>query len=286
MASFNYIKYISFIYRYNNFTQRFITGIVGAAIIIFFLTFHKYTYFILFSLLLIFLQKEYYSLVKLKGYSPLTLIGIMIGFTLHGFTFLYLINAIPMEYFYFVFLLTSLLFITKIYKKKDRFPFMSLAQTFLGIMYIVIPICMLHVCSFYRGEYDWWIPLGIFLILWSSETGAYIIGSNFGKTKFFPSISPKKTWEGFWGGALFSYIMAFSISYFYVKIDIIDWFVLATIIIVKGTYGDLAESLFKRSLQTKDSGVALPGHGGFLDRFDGFLFSIPLVSLYLKVFIK
>ena len=286
MVSFNYQKYISFINKYNNFTQRFITGIFGALIIIFFLTFHKYTYFILFSLLLIFLQREYYSLVKLRGYTPLALIGIMIGLALHGLTFLYLIDAIPPEYFYFVFLLTTLLFITKIYKKNDRFPFMSLAQTFLGIVYIVIPICMLHVCSFYRGEYDWGISLGIFLILWSSETGAYIVGINFGKTKFFPRISPKKTWEGFWGGALFSYIMAFGISFFYVQIGIIDWLIIATIIIIKGTYGDLAESLFKRSLQTKDSGHALPGHGGFLDRFDGFLFSIPLISLYLKIFVK
>jgi phosphatidate cytidylyltransferase len=122
------------------------------------------------------------------------------------------------------------------------------------------------------------------LILWASDTGAYFAGTKFGKTKLFERVSPKKSWEGFLGGAFSAIGVAFIITRYFHVIEDWKWLVIAGIIIIAGTYGDLIESLFKRSIEIKDSGRGLPGHGGFMDRFDGLLLSAPFITAFLKIF--
>jgi phosphatidate cytidylyltransferase len=143
---------------------------------------------------------------------------------------------------------------------------------------------LLNIASFENGYYNYEILFGCLFILWASDSGAFIAGTLFGKRKLFERISPKKSWEGFIGGAILALIFAYVISLYCTSMSMTGWFVTAVIIIVGGTFGDLVESLLKRSIEIKDSGDSLPGHGGFLDRFDGLLISAPFIVAYLEIF--
>ena len=164
----------------------------------------------------------------------------------------------------------------------DANPFTNIAFFFLGIIYVCVPLSLLNVASFITGEYNYQIPLGIFLILWASDTGAYFAGVNFGKTKLFERVSPKKSWEGSLGGTILALLMTFGVAHFFQSLELYSWLIIAAIIIIAGTYGDLVESMFKRSILIKDSGSTIPGHGGFLDRFDGLLLAVPFIVVYLE----
>ena len=119
------------------------------------------------------------------------------------------------------------------------------------------------------------------MLTWGNDTGAYLIGSVIGKTPLFPRISPKKTWEGSLGGVAVTFIIAWLLSIYTQELTLQTWLVLAGIVSVFGSTGDLIESMLKRSLGVKDSGTIMPGHGGFLDRFDAFMYMIPFAAAYL-----
>jgi phosphatidate cytidylyltransferase len=123
-------------------------------------------------------------------------------------------------------------------------------------------------------------------LIWLADTGAYIFGVSFGKHKLFERISPKKTWEGIFGGLLVSVAGAFFLTKYFYIFPLEVWVIIALIIVFFGTLGDLVESMFKRSLSIKDSGNILPGHGGILDRFDSLLFVIPVIFTYLYFFVR
>jgi phosphatidate cytidylyltransferase len=125
--------------------------------------------------------------------------------------------------------------------------------------------------------------IGFFIILWSNDVFAYIVGSLIGRAKLYERVSPKKTWEGTIGGITFSIVAAFIISRFFLSIDTTNWLALGFLISIFATLGDLIESLLKRQAGVKDSGNIMPGHGGILDRFDGVIFAIPVVYIYLSI---
>ncbi|NRB53053.1 MAG: phosphatidate cytidylyltransferase [Saprospiraceae bacterium] len=171
-------------------------------------------------------------------------------------------------------------FVYELYAGSEK-PFTNLAYLILGVFYIGIPFALLDFVAF-SGEYFYATTvLGLLLLTWTNDTMAYLIGSQIGKTPLFPRISPKKTWEGTLGGAAVSFIVAYLLSLYIPELSFINWMVLALIISVFGSLGDLVESMLKRSHQIKDSGSLLPGHGGFLDRFDGFIFMLPFAAAYL-----
>lgn len=169
-------------------------------------------------------------------------------------------------------------------------PFALLEQTNLNLMQISDPLKM--SVGYYTNtpisdmdspvEGKWFI-LGYFLIIWSNDSFAYFAGRLFGKHKLFERISPNKTWEGFFGGMLAGLLCAYILSCYIDFLSRIDWIIIAFIISIFGTLGDLAESKLKRSLQIKDSGNILPGHGGFLDRFDATLLAAPAVFVYIML---
>jgi phosphatidate cytidylyltransferase len=128
--------------------------------------------------------------------------------------------------------------------------------------------------------------IGVFVILWSNDSGAYLAGRLFGKRKLFERISPKKTWEGFFGGAIIALVASFFYWKFTESLSMDQWLCIAVIIATTGTLGDLVESLFKRSIAIKDSGSLIPGHGGFLDRFDGLLLSMPFILTFIKFYAR
>ena len=172
----------------------------------------------------------------------------------------------------------------KLYKTFERKSFTNIVFTFLGIFYVALPFALLNVVVFEDGAYNYEVILGSLLILWASDTGAYFAGTRFGKRKLFERISPKKSWEGFVGGAVLALAFVVGLSQFLHSLSTVQWVVVGILIIVGGTFGDLIESLLKRSIEIKDSGDSLPGHGGFLDRFDGLLIAAPFIAAYLEVF--
>lgn len=172
-------------------------------------------------------------------------------------------------------------------KAKD--PISNWAYTMLPQMYIALPFSMLNVLAFPQaGAYSFVLPLSVFVFLWMNDSGAYLCGSLLGRHKLFPRISPAKSWEGSIGGGILVVGVAVLIWYLLEiyfpgesKMNALHWAGLGVTVTVFGTWGDLVESLFKRTLGIKDSGNVLPGHGGMLDRFDSSLLAIPAAVVYL-----
>lgn len=199
--------------------------------------------------------------------------GLFAGYRLMGFDARYLLLLAP---------LITAAFIIPLYQKQGK-PFDGIANTFLGLVYVVLPFMAFFSLAFVSGAYDHRLPLGFMLILWGNDTGAYLVGRFFGKHRLFERISPNKTWEGFAGGVLLALATALVLSHYFTLLTGWQWTVLALVVSLFGTFGDLVESMLKRSKQVKDSGSVLPGHGGMLDRFDGLLFAAPAVLIFLEL---
>lgn len=261
------------------------TATVGVAIILASLIYSEWAYFAVFGIILAFTQMEFYKLSGLDGMLPLKSFGTFIGLMVFALTFLEEMKLIPIKYYFLVFPLISIIFFIKLYRKADKKPFTGIAYTILGIFYVAIPFSLLTVVAFsVDNTFHYEIVMGSLFILWASDSGAYFAGTKFGKTKLFERVSPKKSWEGSLGGAAAALAVTYIISLNFVVLAPWQWFSIAAIIIIAGTYGDLIESLFKRSIDIKDSGKGLPGHGGFMDRFDGLLLSSPFIVAFLKIF--
>ena len=186
------------------------------------------------------------------------------------------------------------LMVAELYLKQED-PVHDWAYTMMSQLYIALPFSMLNVLAFQSDasgiHYVWAIPLSVFVFLWINDAGAYICGSLLGKHKLFPRISPGKSWEGSIGGGILVILIALAISHllpsvtslssFHFPLSTLEWAGLGLVVVIFGTWGDLVESLFKRTLGIKDSGHILPGHGGMLDRFDSTLMAVPAAVVYL-----
>ncbi len=270
--------------KYSNLTQRVIVAILGVVVIISAIYWQAWSYFAVFLIITYLSLKEFYKLVGIDGHLPLSSWGTLTGILIYTFTFLGQKGLIDADIFFLVFPFASIIYFIKLYKKSDVKPFTNIAYTFLGILYVAIPFALLHVIAFSTGEYRFEIVTGILLLTWASDTGGYFAGTMFGKTSLFKRISPKKSWEGFVGGAVLTLAIAYLISTFVDMFPLWKWMTIGLIVVVAGTYGDLVESLFKRSIKIKDSGESIPGHGGFLDRFDALLLSLPFIAAFLRLF--
>ena len=183
------------------------------------------------------------------------------------------------------------LMVAELYLKQPD-PVNDWAYTMMSQLYIALPFSLLSVLAFQSDDtgihYTWTVPLSVFIFLWINDTGAYLCGSLFGKHKLFPRISPGKSWEGNIGGGILVILVAVLVWYLSEQygenplgLSAIEWAGLGLTVVIFGTWGDLVESLFKRTLGIKDSGHILPGHGGMLDRFDSSLMAIPAAVVYL-----
>jgi phosphatidate cytidylyltransferase len=151
------------------------------------------------------------------------------------------------------------------------------------IGYVILPIIILTKIPIREVKFEPKIIISIFILIWTNDTFAYIVGKSIGKTKLFESISPKKTIEGFFGGAVFAIIAGILISIYYLPMSLFYWVSIALLVSVFGTIGDLVESKFKRIAVVKDSGTIMPGHGGILDRLDSVIFVAPFIYLFLQI---
>jgi phosphatidate cytidylyltransferase len=270
----------------SNLQQRVIAAVIAVPFLLFCVLYSDYTFLVLFLVIGILAQLEFYKLVgSISDNLPLTFYGTFCGVVMHVLTFFIEKGDLAYQYYYILSPLLTLIFFIKLYKSKDEKPFKNIAYTFLGIIYVALPFTLLTVLAYIKNDtYDPNIVLGCLFLLWASDSGAYFAGTKFGKTKLFERVSPKKSWEGSIGGMITAMVVATVIARYYTNYSAFQWYAIGIIIVIAGTYGDLVESLFKRSINIKDSADTIPGHGGFLDRFDGLLLSIPFIIPFVKLF--
>ncbi|MDQ7947251.1 MAG: phosphatidate cytidylyltransferase [Pedobacter sp.] len=248
---------------------------------------NAYTFTAFYLLLSVAALFEFYKLIKIGGIRPhrnmamiVATIAFLIMAAYHFFQFgpKYLLLIIPLIFAIFIF---------ELYKK-EKIPFANIAYTFVGFVYVTIPFCFFYSLGFLSdfNQYSFHLPLSFLMLLWANDTGAYLFGMNFGKHRLFERHSPKKSWEGFFGGMLTSVLVSYLVSFQFTELSPAVWGGMAILIACFGTLGDLVESMLKRSLNAKDSGSILPGHGGLLDRFDGLLISAPIVFVYLYLILN
>jgi phosphatidate cytidylyltransferase len=270
----------------DNLIKRTITGIVLAAIIILAISLGRVSFVLLILAINLLSLKEFYRLFYSSLLLPRKIMGYVLSVCMLVTSILFITGTGNREILLINILPVFGIFIAELFLKAAN-PFHNLAFTFLGIICITIPLCFFASTAFLpvaKNIYHSSNVLGYFFLLWASDTGAYFAGQYFGKHHLFERISPKKTWEGSLGGTAFALMIAYINSYFFKTIIFTDWIIMAFIIAVTGTLGDLFKSLMKRSLHLKDSGTILPGHGGMLDRFDSLLGSAPFVFCYLILF--
>lgn len=269
----------------SNLLQRIITALIGVALIIGGLLYGPWSFGIIFICILFLTLREFYGLISASGNTPFKVWGSF--FSLCMFLGVHLTSAgiLNLKYLWILPPLLIMCFFFSLYRQKSFHPIISLGLTLLGVVYIAFPLSLANVIVFKEGSYSYVLIIGILLSQWANDTGAYAFGRAFGRNKLFESVSPNKTWEGAIGGALLSAAILYVWGQYFAELNPMEWIGLSIIVSVFGSYGDLIESLFKRKLAIKDSGKSIPGHGGFLDRFDGLLFALPFVTLYLMVII-
>jgi phosphatidate cytidylyltransferase len=170
----------------------------------------------------------------------------------------------------------AVLMFIELFLKSDH-PFDRLGAYLIGIWYVGLPLSLMVDLSVRAGAYTPWAAFGLIWLIWTSDSAAYLVGSRFGKRKLFERVSPGKTWEGFAGALFITVATGWLFSFYLLHYGRLQWLVLSVVAVVAGTIGDLVESMLKRSVQVKDSGSLLPGHGGFLDRFDALIYSLPFL---------
>ncbi|MBK5283903.1 MAG: phosphatidate cytidylyltransferase [Bacteroidia bacterium] len=261
--------------------KRAVTGVVFVAVVIGALLYSSYSFAALFFLVNLLGLIEFYGLLQKHDMPVQKYSGVILGSLLFLNFFFTLNNLDFIEFLLFFPALFLIVFSVELFLNRQH-PFTNIAHTLTGIIYISVPLIMFigipyQVSAFH--SYQRFILIGYFVILWTSDTFAYLIGTWLGKHRLFERVSPKKSWEGAIGGLIFALIAAYILSVFYTRYSAMQWMVIASVIVVTGIIGDLVESMFKRSIQVKDTGNILPGHGGILDRFDALLFSAPFVFI-------
>jgi phosphatidate cytidylyltransferase len=278
----------------NTFSRRTLTG---AGIVIFILGgfwLHPISFFLTGLILLVGAQYEYHNMIRNTGVRPQLVSGIITGVTAYVISTLIASGTLPKNSFLVLIPLMLIIMVIELYRRQEK-PFDSLAHTFLSVLYTALPFSMFPFAAFSRTGLNSLLPhahitfspgiiIGFFILIWINDTGAYLTGMSVGKHKLMERISPKKTWEGFFGGLILATVAAWFLSDWLGVVDRFQWVIIAVLISVAGTYGDLVESMLKRSTGVKDSGTILPGHGGFLDRFDSAIMSFPLVYLFISLF--
>lgn len=279
-----------------NFIIRAITGLTFAAVLIGCIIYHPISLITLFSIVAALTIWEFGTLVNNHAGATMNrMISAAAGFYLVFAVGWYQLEMISVREFAPYLITLLYLLVSELYRQEEN-PLKNWAYAFASQVYIALPFALLSVlglrydCFTNAMQYDFIFPLSVFIFLWMSDTGAYLVGSLLSRyfpAKLFPRISPKKSWVGSIGGGLLCLAAAWGIYTFAPDyMELWQWMGLALTVCIFGTWGDLVESLLKRQVGIKDSGNILPGHGGLLDRFDSSLLAIPAALVYLMLVCK
>lgn len=270
----------------NNLTLRTVTGTGFVIVMLACLLLSKFLFAGLFLFVISTMMAEFYRMTMGESYKGLRILAIVSGCTAFILVFCHCAFNISVKYISLALVPLLALMIMSLYVK-DKTEYGKFSNVLAGLLYVTVPLSISNFIVFRDGEFNAVTVLCFFIIIWCSDIGAYLIGSAFGQKygkKLFPSVSPNKSWIGFWGGLLFAIISACVMFWTGVfNFAIYHCIILATIMNVAGVYGDLFESQWKRYCGVKDSGNIIPGHGGMLDRFDSAVFAIPAGAIYLAL---
>ena len=270
-----------------NFIKRTISGLGFVAIMLAAFLTNKYIFGVVMLLSLVIMMREFLKMTCGRNYWFSQILSILAGAILFTLVYLYKGFNVPGRLVIMAFVPVFILMINSLYVK-DKSRFDKFSNLYAALLYIAVPWSVLNFAVFNsEGDFNGVLLLCFFAIIWATDVGAYMfgitIGQKYGK-KLFPSISPKKSWVGFWGGLGTAVAVAVLIHYMGLfSFDIIHCICMAVLLSVTGVYGDLIESQWKRHYEVKDSGTIIPGHGGLLDRFDSALIAIPVGIIYLVV---
>ena len=286
--------------------KRSISGAIYIIILLTSILYSTESFFVLFGLFLIITISEFCNLIQINKVAPILfgavfytsvtlishynlVVSKIIKVIFHNNTSI----SVNIEQLDLILLSTTLIVSAKciLFLFNDKIQKISISSKYLYLLgYIILPFIFITKISFGVKDYNPKIIIGLFILIWTNDTFAYIVGKSIGKNKLFEIISPKKTIEGFFGGVIFAIFAGYLISKYYIKAtsefsdkSILIWTIIAVIVGVMGTIGDLIESKFKRIAGVKDSGKIMPGHGGILDRLDSVIFVAPFVFLFYKI---
>ena len=270
--------------KLNNLIIRSITGIIFIILIIGSLITNNYLFGTIFLIFTILGMLEFYGIVEDDILNPMKLIGIIIGSIIYILIFSCTIDIKNILLIYLCIPAIFPIFIAGLFSKKGN-PFLNISITILGIIYIAFPFSLLNIFLMYTQHVTKFpeLLLMFFIVIWTYDTGAYLSGILLGRHKLFERISPKKTWEGLIGGLIITLSLTYILSEYFTYLSKIEWMLFSLITIISATFGDLSESLLKRSANIKDSGNIFPGHGGILDRFDSVFLAAPFTLIYIYI---
>lgn len=260
-------------------TGFFFTGLILACVYL-----NQFSFIALFLIISALAAQEFLSHTSDKNYFALrcglsTICALIPGISLAYYQTYQVSSFIGLSIALFLIVLVFI-FIVELFLKSEK-PLQNIAFSMMSIIYTGLFISSIFYIAFKNGQYEPNLIFGILAITWANDSFAYLFGSAFGKTKLFERISPNKTWEGTLGGIAMAFVFSFIAFKLFGIYSVTNWLVFGAIISIIGTLGDLVESMFKRSLQIKDSGNILPGHGGILDRFDSIMIHLPIITAYI-----
>lgn len=274
-----------------NLIIRALTGIIFVVVLVSAICIHPIFFLILFCIITGLTLWEFGGLVKHYENANLQrAVNVLGGVYLFIATFVYTNGLTDGKIFLPYLLFIMLTMIAELYYKAPN-PINNWAFTLFAQVYCAGSFSMLNFIGAEPGtpgvmSYTPLFIMAIFIFVWLGDTGAYLVGSLIGKRKLFERISPKKSWEGFFGGLILVLASSQAFAWFAPEISRMNWLGLAATVVLFGTWGDLIESLLKRTLGVKDSGNVLPGHGGMLDRFDSVMLAVPASYIYIDLFIR
>ena len=272
-----------------NLWVRTLSGAVLAAVVLGAVVWSQWSFGILLAALLVVGLSEFYTLAEKQGSKPQRIVGLVAGLVLFALNFAFISDDIEIlgsarQAFAcgLAFLLLSLpaMFICELYRRQKN-PVANIGTTLMGVVYVALPLSvMCYFPMFGGGAWNPRVMVFYIFIIWANDVFAYLVGMTFGRHRLCERLSPKKSWEGFFGGLAGAVATGLAAAYA-LDANYWVWGGLALVASLSGVAGDLVESMFKREAGVKDSGQVIPGHGGVLDRFDALLLSAPYVFLYL-----
>ncbi len=269
----NYTYCCSKTYNMKEFFTRAIFAIIYGGSLICGTYYSKHSFYVIFFIIMLLCLKEFKQLIKFpKNWIYIIAVLLYLSFT----------DYFP-GYIIYTFTIISVFIPFVNYFINDKISKEDISNLFLSTIYIILPFGLLIRIPFSQGSYNPTILLAVFVLIWSNDTFAYIVGKSIGKHKLIERISPNKTIEGFIGGLLATYIVGYFLAQYYHELTMLHWFILANISGIFAVMGDLVESKFKRLANVKDSAKVIPGHGGFLDRLDSLILVAPFVYLFLQL---
>lgn len=278
--------------KFKNLLVRTVSGVVLLLVVVGALLWSKWSAGALFAVIMLGGLVEFYRLCRKKGVEPMSSVGIATSLAIFGLAFAVflqwgtpatdLTGRIVLGALLYMMLIVPTAFVCELWRKSPT-PIANIATTFMGIIYVALPMAMvLFIPQLLVGKWSGLAMLAFIGIIWVNDVFAYLVGVTLGKHRLCERISPKKSWEGFFGGLIGAVGASVLFGHLFGG-NLLVWGGLGLVTALAGVAGDLVESLMKREVGVKDSGAMMPGHGGFLDRFDALFLAVPFAFFYLMI---